>query len=176
MYALTRYGAMEAMLAKWFETEQGRYVRDWELAEVDRAVEDVFGYHALQIGLPHIDYFRENRISHKACIGLEAAAEVRASACELPVASNSVDLVVLPHVLEFSAEPHRILREAERVLMPEGSIVITGFNPWSMWGARFALSGNSTGLPRGGRLIGMSRLRDWLKLLSFEHNGGGFGC
>jgi hypothetical protein len=109
------------MLAQWFETEQGRYVLNWELGQFDNAVEDIFGYHALQIGLPGIDFFRENRISHKTCVSLEPGAAVRARAWELPIASNSVDLVVLPHVLEFSAEPHRILREAERVLMPAGA-------------------------------------------------------
>jgi SAM-dependent methyltransferase len=55
---------------------------------------------------------------------------------ELPFASQSLDLVVLPHVLEFAAEPHQVLREVERVLIPEGQVIICGFNPASLWGAR----------------------------------------
>ena len=164
------------LLAKWFESEQGRYVIDWELAQFDSAVDDIFGYHALQLGLPEFDFLRENRIPHKSIIGLEEGAAVRARAWELPIATNSVDLVVLPHVLEFSEHPHQILREAERVLMPDGSIVISGFNPLSLWGARRFLGGGRNEFPWSSRMIGLLRLRDWLKLLSFEQNGGRFGC
>lgn len=164
------------MLAQWFESEQGKYVLDWELAQFDSAVDDIFGYHALQIGLPEIDFLRENRIPHKNVIGLDDGAAVRARPWELPIATNSVDLVLLPHVLEFSEHPHRILREAERVLMPDGSIVISGFNPLSLWGAKHALGYARSEYPWQGRMIGLHRLRDWLSLLSFEHNGGRFGC
>ncbi|MCQ4062135.1 class I SAM-dependent methyltransferase, partial [Klebsiella pneumoniae] len=57
---------------------------------------------------------------------------------ELPFESQSLDMIVLPHVLEFSEDPHQLLREVERVLMPEGRVVITGFNPMSLWGLRHA--------------------------------------
>jgi len=164
------------MLAHWFESEQGRYVLDWELSQFDNAVDDIFGYHAVQIGSPAIDFLRENRIAHKTVVGVDAGAAVRACPWELPIATNSVDLVLLPHVLEFSEHPHRILREAERVLMPDGSIVISGFNPLSLWGARHAIRTNRREYPWRGRMIGLLRLRDWLSLLSFEQNGGSFGC
>ena len=164
------------MLAQWFDSEQGKYVLDWELAQFDSAVDDIFGYHALQIGLPEIDFLRENRIPHKAVIGVEEGASVRSRPWELPIASNSVDLVLLPHVLEFSEHAHQILREAERVLMPDGSIVISGFNPVSLWGAKHAFGFKSDHYPWRGKMIGLIRLRDWLKLLSFEHSGGSFGC
>ncbi len=164
------------MLAKWFDSEQGKYVLDWELAQFDSAVDDIFGYHALQIGLPEIDFLRENRIPHKTVIGVEEGASVRSRPWELPIASNSVDLVLLPHVLEFSEHAHQILREAERVLMPDGSIVISGFNPVSLWGAKHAFGFKSDHYPWRGKMIGLIRLRDWLKLLSFEHSGGSFGC
>ena len=84
--------------------------------------------------------------------------------------------MVLPHVLEFSAHPHRILREAARVLMPDGQIVISGFNPLSLWGMRRALGPGRKEFPWRGRFIGLLRLKDWLQLLSFELNGGRFGC
>lgn len=97
---------------------------------------------------------------------------------DLPFASQSLDLLVLPHVLEFAQEPHRVLREADRVLVPEGSIVVTGFNPASLWGARHWLGrvGLRPFLPPPAQLIALPRLKDWLKLLSFEVNRGRFGC
>ena len=122
------------MLAEWFGTPQGRYVRYWEQRQFDSAVDDVFGYYAVQLGLPGIDFLRENRIPFRCCAGLEEGVSIRAAPWALPFASQSVDLVALPHVLEFARNPHQILREAERVLMPGGSLVISGFNPLSLWG------------------------------------------
>jgi SAM-dependent methyltransferase len=163
-------------LSSWFETPKGAYVLDWERGQFDNAVEDVFGFNAVQIGLPTIDFLRANRMPYRFCIGREPACDVSADPRSLPLASQSVDLVVLPHVLEFGAEPHQILREAERVLMPEGQIVISGFNPLSLWGAKRWMRRTRTEYPWCGDFIGLLRLRDWLKLLGFELNGGRFGC
>ncbi len=165
-----------ASLARWFETPQGVYVLGWEQDQFDSAVEDTFGFLAVQVGLPGIDFLRRNRISYRFPLSLEPGAAVRADPLELPIASQSVDLLVLPHVLEFSADPHRVLREAERVLMPEGQIVISGFNTLSFWGLKQSFSGRHADYPWNARMIGLLRLKDWLKLLGFELNGGMFGC
>ena len=164
------------MLAEWFGTPQGRYVRDWEQRQFDSAVDDVFGYYAVQLCLPGIDFLRENRIPFRFSAGLEAGVHVCTAPWALPFASQSVDLVALPHVLEFARNPHQILREAERVLMPGGSLVISGFNPLSLWGASRPLLARRNRIPWSGRFIGLLRLRDWLHLLGFELNGGRFGC
>jgi SAM-dependent methyltransferase len=173
---LDQIEAPAAMLAEWFDTPQGRYVLGWEQGQFDSAVDDVFGYHAVQVGLPEVDFLRRSRIPLRLSAGEDERASVRSQAGSLPFATQSIDLVVLPHVLEFSVNPHQILREAERVLMPGGSIVIAGFNPLSLWGVRRALRRRSDGYPWSGRFIGLLRLRDWLKLLGFELNGGRFGC
>jgi len=164
------------MLSEWFDTLAGHRVLDWESAQFDNAVEDVFGFNAVQVGLPQIDFLRGNRISFKARVGLESGGALIAEPWRLPLASQCTDLIVLPHVLEFSAQPHQILREAERVLMPEGQIVISGFNPLSFWGLKRALKRNSGEYPWCGKFIGLLRLKDWLALLGFELNGGRFGC
>lgn len=168
--------AVSPALARWLETPLGRYVLDWELGQFDSAVEDVFGFRAVQIGLPGIDFLRKNRISYRFPLSLDPGAAVAADPLQLPIASHSVDLLVLPHVLEFSADPHRVLREAERVLMPEGQIVISGFNTLSLWGLKQSLSRREANCPWNAHMIGLLRLKDWLKLLGFELNGGKFGC
>jgi SAM-dependent methyltransferase len=101
----------------------------------------------------------------------------------LPFPSSCLDLVVLPHTLEFSADPHATLREVERVLVPEGRVVICGMNPTSLWGFNQSrghlyqrLGYDRLFLPKGGDFIGYLRLRDWLGLLSFEVEKGEFGC
>jgi SAM-dependent methyltransferase len=106
----------------------------------------------------------------------------------LPFPAASLDLLVLPHTLEFSADPHHVLREVERVLVPEGRVVISGFHPHSLWGlrqgrARLAsrlgmghLGISRLYLPEAGEFIAPGRLKDWLRLLSFEVESERFGC
>jgi SAM-dependent methyltransferase len=163
-------------LTGWYETAKGAYVLAWERGQFDSAVEDIFGFNAAQIGLPSIDFLRASRISYRFCVSAERGCGVTADPRHLPLASQSMDLVVLPHVLEFSQDPHQILREAERVLMPEGQIVIAGLNPLSLWGLKRRLGRKRPEYPWCGDFIGLLRLRDWLKLLGFELNGGRFGC
>jgi len=166
----------KSTLAEWFETPKGAYVLAWEQGQYDSAVEDVFGFNALQVGLPGINFLRSNRMPQRLHAGLTAGCDVRVEPNLLPFATQSLDLVLLPHVLEFSEHPHDILREAERVLMPEGQIVISGFNPMSLWGLKRKLGRRRPQYPWCGDFIGLLRLRDWLKLLGFELNGGKFGC
>ena len=166
----------KSTLSDWFATPGGEYVLGWEQAQFDSAVEDVFGFNAVQIGLSRHDFLRRNRMALRTHLGMDETSELLADSGALPLASGSIDLVALPHVLEFSADPHRILREAARVLMPEGQIVISGFNPLSLWGAKRALRRGSDEYPWRSRFIGLLRLKDWLQLLGFELNGGRFGC
>lgn len=164
----------KSTLAEWFETATGAHVLDWERGQFDNAVEDVFGFNAAQVGLPGVDYLRANRMPFRFTVGQEPGCSIRSDLTQLPIASSSLDLIVLPHVLEFCPDPHQVLREAERVLVPEGQIVIAGFNPLSLWGLT-RLAGARRELPWTGEFIGLLRLRDWLKLLGFELNGGKFG-
>ncbi|MDB5991030.1 MAG: SAM-dependent methyltransferase [Herbaspirillum sp.] len=204
-------------LGAWLQTATGLYVRNWEQAHLNALTSDIFGFHALQIGLPQISALQANRMPYRwltdkhippassaaaADAGSQssegdAGSEGSASSVsddatpeqaipvvvshdftELPFASQSLDLVVLPHLLEFAAEPHQVLREVERVLIPEGQVIISGFNPASLWGMRQA-AGRLTGgafLPRDGEFISLPRLKDWLKLLNMEVGRAQFGC
>ncbi len=162
-------------LQNWLNTPQGRYVLAWEQERIDQAVADVFGFNALQFGMPNCDFLAGNRIPLRARIGTAAPVEVLCDLRQLPFAANSIDLIVLPHVLEFHDDPHQILREVERVLIAEGQVVIVGFNPLSLWGAYRRLFANAD-FPWNGHYLSVLRLRDWLALLSFEVNRGNFGC
>ncbi len=184
-------------LGHWLQTPPGVYLLAWELQHLDDAVVDAFGYHALQLGLPEVDALRANRMPHRwvACDAAlpAASADVPRTAVALqcavdalPFPNASIDLVVLPHTLELAADPHQTLREVERVLVPEGRIVVAGFNAASLWGLRQRAGRVRQGLglarhkplylPRNGEFIGYWRLRDWLRLLGFELEGGRFGC
>jgi len=162
-------------LSTWFATEQGGYVLGREQDYFDRTVADIFGFNALQLGDPGQDFLRNSRIPLRFAAGNQPGNAVRLICTELPFANGSLDLVLLPHVLEFSDNPHQILREVERVLLPEGNLIISGFNPYSLWGLHRAM-GRKEGYPWSGRFIALPRLKDWLALLGFEVVGGRFAA
>lgn len=187
-------------LTPWLATAPGRYLLEWEKRHFDETVSDIFGYHALQLGLPQLQGLRSNRMPHR-WLALPSAEELAAvpapdasgadaprvalltHPAALPFPEHSLDLVLLPHTLELSQDPHGTLREVERVLVPEGRLVISGLNPASLWGFRQQrarawrrLGLGELYLPDEGEFIGYWRLRDWLRLLSFEVESARFGC
>lgn len=171
----------------WFESPAGAYLLAWEQQQFDQAVVDLFGYHALQLGLPALDALAANRMPHRwlsTAEGVSASrAVLRTDYAALPFPESSLDLVVLPHALDSHADPHAVLREVARVLVPGGRVAISGFNPVSLWGLRQGCEHLSRRfnvgkplLPQGLDFIGSRRLRDWLRLLDFEVETGGYGC
>lgn len=174
-------------LASWLAQPAGSYIHAWEKSQFDQLTANIFGYHALQIGLPEIHALQASRMPHRWQSDSQfpdpkkqAVSKVMLvhDFCELPFDTQSVDLVILPHVLEFANEPHQILREVERILIPEGRVIISGLNRFSTWGARQAL-GRIAGrnfLPAQGEFINPKRLKDWLKLLSMEVGQTRYGC
>ncbi len=159
----------------WLGSTYGQYLLEREQAFFDQSVADVFGFHAMQLGLPEYDLLRSSRIPLRVTAGAAPGVQVALDVDELPFASDSLDLVLLPHVLEFTEHPHEILREVERALLPGGHVIITGFNPRSLWGLRRAM-GAKHEYPWCGKFIALPRIKDWLALLGFEVVAGRFAC
>lgn len=162
-----------AQLNRWFETPLGRHLLCEEIDILQQILPRFFGYHLLQISnVRHSNLLKSSRIKHRCILSRSANlvdepyTSIYGLANALPIAHDSVDVVVLPHVLEFEANPHEILREVERVLIPEGHLVILGFNPISLWGIRKFFTRNN--IPWNGDFLSLLRLRDWLALLNFD--------
>ncbi len=163
-------------LQKWLRsTPQGARLYAIEQKLMGEALAQVFGWQLLQIGFwGDCDaLISEARTQRKSVLawhgerGERQSSVIRSRTDSLAIASDAIDAVVLPHTLEYEADPHEILREVGRILSGEGHLVVLGFRPVSLWGLRhlFAKHGHPPGLER---MISERRLRDWLKLLGFE--------
>ena len=176
---MTDFSISRDKASLFFESAAGQYLLEWEQSQHDQVLTNIFGYYAIQIGLPQVNFLRKNRILNKRTLAPNEPADILGIPEALPIENQSMDLVVLPHQLEFSDNPHQILREAERVLMPEGKLIITGFNPVSLWGIYHRLASKkerTKHFPWNGQFIALNRLKDWLSLLNLEITGGAFGC
>ena len=164
-------------LTKWYHSPLGQALHAVEKRHLEDALSGLFGYHLLQVGRPcGEDLLEASRISH--CMVMDVVPEAAVAGADsarfcgqphiLPVSATSLDVVVLPHVLEFSIYPHEVLREVDRALIPEGHIVLLGFNPWSPWIVNRMLMGWRGSAPWNGRFRSIGRIKDWLSLLGFE--------
>ncbi len=163
----------DIQLNQWFNIDAGIDIRDAELKTLEAILPNLFGYHIVQLGTQVSEEFlKTTRISHKVLVGsskeLEKHCNVISSCEAIPLESNAIDVLVVPHILEFSREPHAVLREAERILIGEGHLVLIGFNPWSLCGLWRMLAGWRGRPPWNGQFLSAARITDWLKLLGFE--------
>jgi SAM-dependent methyltransferase len=163
-----------AALAAWQAGALGRALIAAEAEVLGDALSDVFGHELLQVGCWGHGRELLGRCRTRRQTVLAACPEARtgetdlvASLARLPIASGSMDGVVLPHSLEFEIDPYAVIREADRVLAGEGQLLVLGFRPWSAWGLRAVAA--PEGFPPGlRRLLPEWRLRDWFVLLGFE--------
>lgn len=159
----------------WFLESPGQDLVELELRCLEGMLSDIFGYYSLQVGLPGI--FREiaalSRVRSQLLLrgrggGVPGLLQSIADPCRWPVATDSIDLVILPHTLDFSPDPTQVLREADRVLIPEGRLIVFGFNPWGLFGRWHSLNGLRGSIPRLAQPISPLRIRDWLSVLGFD--------
>lgn len=157
---------------RWAESPHGRRLTRLEHQEVERHLPELFGRHFLQIGQwgGEGDWLQGSEMLHRAvlALGKQGTAQARVDARHLPLATKSVDAVLLPHTLESVVSPHRLLRETSRVLSDRGRLLILGFNPWGGLGWRRRLGLAPRALPATSRFFSAGRVCDWLSLLDFE--------
>lgn len=158
----------------WFNSAAGQYLLEKEQVLFDNAVFDLFGFNALQMGGLQGNFLQNSRIPNQFLASHLSGSPLNHHLCcqddFLPFAEMSLDVLLLPHRLEFSERPHQTLREAARVLVHDGHLLISGFNPMSAWGLTAILrkTSKTPSYPWNGQFIGLTRLKDWLTLLGFE--------
>ena len=158
-------------LQEWFDSELGQELLLKEKELLADIVPSLFGMHLVQVSVDsRITLFEESPVTH--CFSIVPKLElgmsennVVAQNTEIPLAHESVDVVILHHALDFTESPHQVLREASRILRPGGQLVVIGFNPFSSWGVYRLFSRKKELPPWCGHFVSHKRLSDWLKLL-----------
>lgn len=166
-------------MRRWYDTPLGKFLATEEFQQLDAVICNLFGYHLVQVGKAGWgNSFGGTRVPHCVIVDqdydqelentLMSGARIGGVPDALPIASDMVDVVTLPHVLEFVKDPHQVLREVDRILIPEGHVVILGYNPLSFWYFARVLLGWRRHPPWCGRFFSVARIKDWLSLLGFD--------
>jgi len=156
-------------LEQWFDSDRGVRVLREQQVLIDELLGSCFGYHLLQLSIdsrPRL--FRDCRVQYKYRAHPSAiSADVLSDFEQLPFANESLDIVIVHHVQEFIDNPHQLLREINRVVVPHGRVIVVGFNPWSPLGVFSRVGHWLPGSIWHNHLIGVGRMQDWLALLGF---------
>lgn len=164
---------MQKQLEAWFDTRLGQVLMAQEQACLQEKGAAIFGYHVVQIGSPshRFELLKQSPARNRVLLDGEAeqpGIDIKADPCFLPLASDSIDGVILPHTLDFSPDPHQLVREVERILIPEGKVLLSGFNPWSLWGVKRMFRKRSGNIPWCSHFFSPKRVQDWFSLLGFD--------
>ncbi|MGE1560651.1 methyltransferase domain-containing protein [Pantoea septica] len=154
----------------WRDMPWGDYFRDALTQQLQPYLGKLYGFHMLKLGNLSAEINTEHcAISHQVNVGSEGELlQVLAQPTQLPFESKSIDACLLAHTLAWSQDPHRVLREVDRVLIDDGWMIISGFNPFSLLGISKVLPGIQRKAPWSGRMFSQMRLLDWLSLLNYE--------
>lgn len=159
-------------LVQWLQSPGGSQFVALERSQFFQTLPSLIGYRLLQIGRWGLDdslYENSPMLQHWILgVAQEHAVHLHCDGYTLPIASRSVDAVLMPHSLERVRSPHRLLREVDRVLCAHGQVIVSGFNPWGLWAAGQRMPWGKPHYPTDGRYYSPNRVRDWLELLDFE--------
>jgi len=158
-----------------YQTPRGKLLKELEAGYLQKSITVSCQQIILQIGglgweSEFIDcsLYKNYTILDAKSLGCDQTRKVRAKAYNLPLQSDSIDMIIIPHLLEFDTHRFQTMREVERVLKPEGLLIILNFNPWSIWVRYQYLWDKKLADSWRGHFISRFRILDWLKLLNFE--------
>lgn len=161
----------QAPLAQWYATGLGQSIAQRLEGEVSSRLGDVFGYQGLQVGnlVPGLHLLAGAGLQRHLMLDAPGnEAHIHADVLSLPVASDTMKAVAFFHTLDFCDNPHQALREADRVLTDDGQLIIVGFNPYSAFGARHAMTAWRRREPWNGKFYARHRVSDWLSVLDYR--------
>jgi len=169
--------------ASWYQTLTGQAALYSTKELCTKTMSEIFGYYAIQIGMlsKECDFLKDSRINASYSLaspenllelndgskGLVDHAVISSNE-HLPISTDNIDLVVASHVLETSNNPHQVLREIDRVLVPEGHCILIGLNPYSLSNINRSVIPNLKKKQETYKMRSAARVKDWFSLLGFE--------
>ncbi len=162
-------------LFAYYQTPRGKLLKEREVAYLQRSITVGCQQTILQVGglgweneFIDCSLYQHFSVIDAKNLACHEARKIQAKSYALPIQSDSIDMIIVPHLLEFDASRFQTFRELERVLKPEGTLIVMNFNPWNFWiWYQFLLDKKLANSWRG-HFISRSRLFDWLKILNFE--------
>ena len=153
-------------LENWQQLPNGEMLLKQTQQRLDKYLPRCFGYHLLKLGqISCLLDTAHSPIRHQiSCAASGENIGLLAELHHLPLQDSSVDLCILAHELDFSSDPHQLLREIDRVLTLDGTLILSGYNPISLFGLRSILKPKHS---QWARLFLPNRALDWLSLLGF---------
>jgi SAM-dependent methyltransferase len=166
-------------LKQLLESNYGDLLLTAELSLVETWLSQIGGAEMLVTGVtsePVIRLSDSSAAVHKTFVLESAAAEefpvksaVIGRADRLPFRSDSIDSMLCLHTLQQTHDPRRMVREVERVLKPEGRVIFSGLNPYSLAGLwSIGSRGRLLGRFPARQVVSRHKLCDWLLLLGLE--------
>lgn len=158
----------------WLKLPLGQSLVQEEAKNIEPLIKTIFGFHLVFLGeAPLLQCISKSPIRNCVWIHPDATQREDCSSIisrqdKLPIMADEIDLIHLAHCLEFNTNPHEVLREAYAALKPEGYLILTGFNPWSLWGVWKIVFRYLKKMSWDAEFISLGRLKDWLALLGFD--------
>ncbi|XOV78660.1 MAG: class I SAM-dependent methyltransferase [Aestuariibacter sp.] len=157
--------------ANWQALPSGQWAKRMIEQELVTVSETCFGYHLVKLGNLSSDIEMSGcKINHHVSQynNVRPGASTVAKSTALPYMEKSVDAFLLAHELDFSHDPHQIMREVDRCLVPNGHVIIVGYNPISLAGLAKLLRLGRRSSFRDARFFTRGRVKDWLGLLGYQ--------
>ena len=162
---------------RWLGSDIGKMLRDVEESRIEKLLPNRYFSNVVQFGMSGfnvVDSIASRcRISVGTSTNIDTGISVVSDLCSLPFGSHCIDLAILPHTLDFLPHPHRFLRELTQAIVPDGTLLLTGFQPYSLWGIAKLLRVSQPDVPWSGKFLSVSRIQDWLSLMGYRIQAGG---
>ncbi|OOF35032.1 class I SAM-dependent methyltransferase [Salinivibrio costicola] len=154
----------------WDQVAYGDWARTQLQTRLDECLPTLFGYHLLKLGGLSCELVsKQCNIQHQVCVDKHnPMRNLTAAHYALPFIQKSFDVCLLAHQLDYSDDPHRLLREVDRVMIDDGCLILSGVNPTSLLGMKKLIRGRHQRLPWGGRMFSPLRVKDWLSVMNYE--------
>ncbi|MDX1900848.1 MAG: methyltransferase domain-containing protein [Gammaproteobacteria bacterium] len=158
----------------WLTEAVGKDLLSLEQSILSQYLATFGGRYALLIGAPSqsnllsVCHAGQALLTTPLTIKQASVSAIETDLSELPIATGSMDLVIMPHILEYTVHPHQLFLEASRIVKPEGYLIVLGFNPYSLWGLRKMISRKISAAPWSTHFLPRERIKKWLRLAEFS--------